>query len=366
MPARGDDPIGRFLAPWIADGVFPGAVYLVAEAGRILAHGAIGHAVVDPARIPARPDTLYDLASLTKPLAGALLTVRLEGEGRLRLEDRLADHQPLWRPDDERDGLTLFDLLTHRSGLPAWTPLYLHAADRAARIEWLSRVPLVGRPGEQVVYSCLGYILLGFALERAGAAPLQHLFEQHIARPLGLDDLLFNPPPSLRPRTAATEHGNVRERQLAGPAGTVYNEWRSGIIWAEVHDGNAHTLGGAAGNAGLFGSAGAVYTLAREFLGEGRGLLTEDQRLLFRRNLSGGLQEDRSVGFQLASTAGCSAGPALSPGSFGHTGFTGTSLWIDPASRRIYVLLTNRVHPGFRDVDMNGVRRGFHAVAAAL
>ncbi|MGH9796745.1 MAG: serine hydrolase domain-containing protein [Candidatus Polarisedimenticolia bacterium] len=355
-----------FLEKQIAAGSFPGASYLIAEGARVLAAGAAGDAVVTPRPVPVTTATLYDLASLTKPLATGLLAVLLQRCGALRLDDRLSRHLPEWTGGDGRERITLLDLLTHRSGLPAWAPLYLHArrGERAGRIGYLRRMPLAGRPGTQVVYSDPGYILLGFALERAARASLDRLFRRLVARPLGLRALMFRPPATLRPRIAATERGNARERHLAGPAGDRYNGWRDGIIRGAVHDHNAFTLEGVSGHAGLFGTARAVFRLAREFLPAGRGLLEEGERRLFRSNLTGGLQEDRSVGFQIASTPGSSAGPALSRAAFGHTGFTGTSLWIDPKSRRIFILLTNRVHPEFRDMRMNSVRRAFHAIAA--
>jgi len=136
------------------------------------------------------------------------------------------------------------------------------------------------------------------------------------------------------------------------------------MIWGEVHDNNAHTLGGVAGNAGLFGTARAVVSASRACLAGG-GLLGDEERSWFGHNFTPGLSQDRAVGFQLATTAGSSAGPALGPRSFGHTGFTGTSVWIDPDARRIVVLLTNRVHPRFRDLDMNAIRRQFHAAVAS-
>jgi len=366
MPTTGAGRIEAFLADRIAAGVFPGAGYAVGEGETILARGSVGRAVVTPVSIPAAPNTLYDLASLTTPLSGALLAVVLQQEGALRLDDPLAIHLPSWKPRDARAGVTLFDLLVHRAGLPAWAPMYAHAADRAGWIDWIAAVPLVRPPGEGVVYSDLGYILLGLALERAGGASIDRLFSERVARPLGRDDLIYRPPEALRRQTAATETGNARERHLAGAAGEGYNGWRTGLIWGEVHDGNAHALGGAAGNAGLFGAAEAVAALGREFLGAGRGLIGGEGRMLMARCATEGLQEHRSAGFQIASTRGSSAGPALSPDSFGHTGFTGTSIWIDPGSRRVYVLLTNRVHPRFRDADMNGARREFHALAAGL
>jgi CubicO group peptidase (beta-lactamase class C family) len=364
--AASSPKIDRFLDGCVARDDFPGASYIVAHAGRVLAQGAVGRAVVTPEAIAARPDTIYDLASLTKPLATALLAVRLQGEGRLRLADPLSRHIPEWLPKDERASVTLMDLLTHRSGLPGWVPLYLYASDAEGRIDWLRSAPLAHAPGCDVVYSCTGYTLLGFVLERVGGAPLGRLFEQRVAKPLGLSDVLFTPGAASRRRIAATEVGNVRERCLAGARGEGYNAWRTGLIWGEVHDHNSHTLGGAGGNAGLFGTAAAVFALAREFLGDGSGFIEAAARELFGANVTAGLSEDRAVGFQLASTRGCSAGPALSRSSYGHTGFTGTSLWIDPDSRRIYVLLTNRVHPRFRDVDMHAVRRTFHEIAASL
>ena len=138
------------------------------------------------------------------------------------------------------------------------------------------------------------------------------------------------------------------------------------MIWGEVHDNNARTQDGVGGNAGLFGTARAVFALARETLKEGGGLLDGESRALLLRNLTAGLGEDRSAGFQIASSPGSAAGPGLSSHAVGHTGFTGTSLWIDPDSRRIHVLLTNRVHPVFRDLDMNRIRREFHLQAAGL
>jgi CubicO group peptidase (beta-lactamase class C family) len=357
--------VAAFVRDRIAEGVFPGAVWLVAEGPRIVAEGALGHAALVPGKAAAAPETLYDLASLTKPLAAGLLAVLLEREGRLRLDDPVVRHLPRWRAGDERDRITLIDLLTHRSGLPAWLPLYLRArpGDRARRLEILRATPLDRPPGAAVTYSDPGYILLGLALEAAAGASLDRLFAERVTGRLGIGDLLFRPGPELRARCAATEEGNARERHLAGEEADRYNGWRTGVIRGEVHDHNAWTLGGVSGHAGLFGTGRAVHALAREFLGSGSGLLNEAERRCFGANLTAGLGEDRSVGFQMATTRNCSAGPALAPAAFGHTGFTGTSCWIDPEAGRICILLTNRVHPRCRDIDMNAVRRGFHEAA---
>ncbi len=358
--------IETFLRDRITAADFPGAAYLVAQGETILAEGALGRAVVEPEIIPAGLATLYDLASLTKPLATALITILLRRDGTLRLEDRVAQHLPEWIGGDQRDDITLQDLLLHRSGLPAWAPLYIHASDRSGRVAWLRRVPLRAAPGVGVGYSDLGYILLGFALEGMTGRSLETLFAERVTGVLGIADLLFRPAEKERRRIAATEAGNARERQLAGPDGDRYNGWRTGVIWGEVHDHNAWTLGGVAGHAGLFGTARAVHALALQFLDRGEGLLATHDREMFRVNQTPGGEEDRSVGFQLASTRGCAAAGALPGSAFGHTGFTGTSLWIDAERGRVYILLTNRVHPRVREFSMNAVRRDFHRLAATL
>ena len=355
-----------YLRAHVEAGDFPGASYLVAGDDRILAEGALGLAVVRPQRISATTSTLYDLASLTKPIAGALLAARLSSQGRLSFDDRLSRHLREWDPPGDASRITLLDLLTHRSGLSAWKPVYIHASGRGEYVETLKRLPLEHRPGERVVYSDPGYMLLGFALERVGGAPLDRLLAEEVAGPLALQDLLYRPPESLRRRVAATEAGNRKERLLAGPEGDGYNGWRAEVAWGEVHDLNARALGGVGAHSGLFATARSVVRVAREFLGPGPGLLDEKQRELMTINLTAGLGEDRSLGFLLASSPGAPTGSGLSRRSFGHTGFTGTSLWIDPDARRIYVLLTNRVHPEFREIDMNAIRRGFHEVAATL
>jgi len=355
-----------YLRAHVEAGDFPGASYLVAGDREVLAEGALGSAVLRPERIAAATSTLYDLASLTKPIAGSCLAAILASEGRLTCDDPLARHLPEWNPPGDAARITLLDLLTHRSGLPAWNPVYIHASGRDGYLERLKSLPLERPPGESVVYSDPGYILLGFALERAGGAPLDRLLADKVARPLALRDLRFRPPRSMRRRIAATEAGNRRERDLAGTEGDGYNGWRAEVAWGEVHDLNARALGGISAHAGLFGTARAVLGVAREVLGPGTGLLDERQREFMRADLTTGLGADRSLGFLLASNPGTSAGSGLSRRSFGHTGFTGTSLWIDPDARRIYVLLTNRVHPEFREIDMNAIRRGFHEIAAAL
>jgi CubicO group peptidase (beta-lactamase class C family) len=271
--------------------------------------------------------------------------------------------------------------MTHTSGLLNWLPLYLQANDLSEVTSAIAKHGLQPTgPHSPVVYSDLGYILLGFALEKETGRPIDELAKSEIFDRLGLRRTMFNPPPELMREIAATEHGQTFEQKNAyiaqrevealigtnGKASRIGPEsngaFRQHLIWGEVHDGNAYFLRGVAGHAGLFSTARETCTLASQFLTD--SILLEPESLeLFTRNLTPGRGTDRSIGWVLASTHDCSAGPALPATAFGHTGFTGTSVWIDGSKRRVLVLLTNRVHPHIGNIEMKESRQGFHALA---
>jgi serine-type D-Ala-D-Ala carboxypeptidase len=357
--------LSTYLDERIAAGDFPGCVALVRERGRDFALVAHGNAVVTPELIPVTPETIFDLASLTKTLATTLL-VLIESEARrLRLDDPVAAYIPEFDSDDRRH-VTLLHLLTHTSGLPKWRPFYAEPGDPAGVVGALGALPLKYETGTRVVYSDPNFILLGIVLERVAGRSLDALFAERVAAPLGLTRTGYTPAPALRPEIAATERGNAFERRMCGDECARFDGWRTDVIWGEVHDGNAHFLGGIAGHAGLFGTASEVVRIAEQFL-PGSSLLRSDESFeAVRTNFTPGLEEHRSVGWQLASTPESAAGPALAPESFGHLGFTGTSAWIDPLRERVYVLLTNRVHPTWRDIPMNTIRRRAHELMAAV
>lgn len=367
---RSEATINALLAERIEAGDFPSAVYVVAERGAVRFAGALGDAVREPARHAATLQTIFDLASLTKPLVTGMLLALLVERGRVGLDSPVAEYLPWFGAGDKR-AVTVRQLLTHTSGLPAWQPLNLLTGGERGRVpDTIAAQPLEHPPGERVVYSDLGFITLGLLAQAVTGLMLDELARREIFEPLELTRTFFNPAKSLRTEVAACESGgNAYERGMceslpgAGDAATSAT-WREQTIWGEVHDGNAFFLGGAAGHAGLFSNARETLRLASQFLPRTSGLLRPETCALFRANMTEGLNEARSFAWQLAATPESTAGPRLPPDAFGHLGFTGTSCWIDPTAERVFILLTNRTHARpLPFVNINGVRRRFHTLA---
>jgi CubicO group peptidase (beta-lactamase class C family) len=362
-----DPAISSFLAERIAAGDFPSAVYLVAEKRRAIFADALGNAVVEPQRIPATLDTIYDLASLTKPLITGLLCARRVETGELTLGSSISHYLPEFDRTDKQQ-ITVGHLLTHTSGLPAWQPLYVLAEGQRDRaLSAIASLNQEYQTGTRVVYSDLGFIVLGLLLERLSGKSLADLAQSEIFQSLELKHTFFNPEIAMQTGIAACETSNAYELAMPGPlAANDVNIWRRKLIWGEVHDGNAHFLGGAAGHAGLFSMAQETFALANQFVAAQSSLLKPASCELFRKNMTVGLEEARSFGWQLAETKDSAAGPDLPRDSFGHSGFTGTSCWIDPDHERVFILLTNRTHArALPFANINSVRRRFHSLAVA-
>ena len=361
------EQLSTFLTEHINAGEFPAAVYLVGEGDEIVFADALGHSVVQPYRIANTLDTIYDLASLTKPLVTGMLCARRIELGELTLDSSVLHYLPEFERADKQM-ITVRELLTHTSGLPAWRPLYLLAEDEPERTAGaIANLDLEYKPGTRVVYSDLGFIALGILLERMTGHHLSELAQREIFEPLKLKQTFFNPELALQTGIAACELGNLYEKNMCAEtdAGEYANS-RQRLIWGEVHDGNAYFLGGAAGHAGLFSTASEVFQLAQQFIGASSRLLAPQTCKLFRENMTEGLEEARSLAWQLAATKDSTAGNDLPPDSFGHNGFTGTSVWIDAEHRRVFILLTNRTHA--RELpfaNINAVRRQFHSLATA-
>jgi len=310
----------------IADGKMPGAVVVVGRRDRVLFRRAYGFRQLQPERARMTIDTLFDLASLTKPVATATSVMVLAEEGRLGLDDSIAKHVPECAAGGKR-AITLRHLLLHTSGLPADTPEddFEHGRDEAIRR--ICNVPLRAAPGAKSIYSDVGFVLLEEVVRRVTSEELPVFARRTIFAPLGMIDTDYVPPEPRRRRAAWTE--------------LVDGTWRAGV----VHDPRAFRLGGVAGHAGLFSTADDLARYARTLLAggqvDGRRVLTERSvaAMIAPEDVPGGV---RALGWQVESTW---KGAGLSPRAVGHFGFTGTALWVDPDKDLFTVVLTNRVHP---------------------
>ncbi|HEX7334294.1 MAG TPA: serine hydrolase domain-containing protein [Pyrinomonadaceae bacterium] len=360
-----NEQLSALLQEHIEAGEFPSAVYLVAERDDVVFTDALGLSVVEPYRVANKLDTIYDLASLTKPLVTALLCARRIELGELTLDSSVSHYLGEFDRTDKQT-ITVRELLTHTSGLPAWRPLYLLTEDEPERAAGaIASLDLEYKPGTRVVYSDLGYIALGILLERMSHQRLADMAQREIFEPLKLAQTFFNPELALQTGIAACETGNAYELDMCKQMGAgEYVNSRQRLIWGEVHDGNAYFLGGAAGHAGLFSTARETFLIAQQFLGESTKLLTPETCRMFRENMTQGLDEARSIGWQLAATKDATSSADLPPDSFGHNGFTGTCVWIDPGQRRVFILLTNRTHARVLPfANINAVRREFNSLA---
>ena len=322
---------------------FPAASIEVGDVTQPLWRESFGRLTFDSNASPATERTIFDLASLTKAIATTPLLMQQVERGSIGLDDPVIHHIAEWRNAD-RAGVMLRDLLTHSSGLPAYRELFRVNRGRVAFEQAICGTALEYAPRTASIYSDLGFILLGFLLD--AEIPLPARFETLLAQMGLVEDLQFNPPVAWRPRTAPTE----------------IDGWRGRLIAGEVHDENAWALGGAAGHAGLFGTAAGVGAYARHLLQilDGRtGVVqraTLETFIAKRAEIPG---SSRALGWDtMLATSSC--GSRMSRRAFGHTGYTGTSLWIDP-DRGIYVvLLTNRVHPTRENNAIKHVRPAVH------
>ena len=342
MPAESRAPAAAVLDAAVADGAFPGATAEMGSSEQTLWHHATGRHTYEPAATPVTPSTIYDLASLTKVIATTSAAMRLAGRGALDLETPASRWVPEW-PDGPFRDVRVRDLLEHASGLPAWAPIYQDHAGPDAMRRAIAAVPPAYPPRTQSIYSDLGFLLLGIVVADVGGAPLDRQFD------------------AFRVEGALPSRLRYGVADGADVAPTEFDPWRGRVPRGEVHDENAAAFGGAAPHAGLFGAAADVGAFARLVLRtftETTPLGTPEWMRIFatRSSVPG---SSRALGWDtMLPTSSC--GSRMSPRAIGHTGFTGTSLWIDPANDRYYVLLSNRVHPTRENQKIQQVRRDFH------
>jgi CubicO group peptidase (beta-lactamase class C family) len=343
-----------FLDSAVAAAAAPGAVLGISVAGNrfVYATGVIGHEEI----AQTGPTTVYDLASLTKVVGLATAAMLAVDDARFELDARVQRYVPAFAGAG-KERVTIRMLLTHTSGLPGWRPLFREARTRAEAFALADSTPLDSAPGMEVVYSDLGAIVLTQVIEAVYHERIDSLLDRRVYQPLGMTSIRFLPPSTERERIAPTEFDARRGRVLRG----------------EVHDENAAIMDGVSGHAGLFGSVTDLLTFAEWMLGQadgwagGRSVGTSPlparpsvrpsivQEFTRRQDLVPG--SHRALGWDTPAPGG-SAGSLLSPRSFGHTGYTGTSLWIDPDHQLAIVLLSNRVNPTRENSRWAPVRAG--------
>ncbi len=308
-------------------GQAPGAVVLVARHGKVAFRKAYGKRCLRPAPEDMTADTIFDLASLTKPVATASSVLLLVERGRLSLSDKVADHLPGFGKNG-KDAVTVEQLLLHTSGLVGDNPVSDYAGGVRKALEAIDELPLTAPPGKKFTYSDVGYIVLGELVEKVSGQGLDSFARKNLFEPLGLRDTSFRPKKEMLARVAPTQ--------------LVKGEMLRGV----VHDPRARLLGGVAGDAGLFGTADDLAVFAQMLLDEGKHgekqiLAASTVKVMSApREVPGGR---RALGWDVRTAYSGNRGELFE--GFGHTGFTGTSIWVDPPSRTMVIVLTNRVHP---------------------
>ncbi len=372
--------IAELVEAAIAEGALPGAVVLVGDGRGVVYQEAFGNRAVVPAPEPMTVDTIFDLASLTKVVATTTSVMILVEEGRLRLRDRVAAHLPGFERYGKTD-ITIGHLLTHVSGLRPDVDLDepWNGYDRAISLAF-DEVPMAA-PGERFVYSDINFFLLGEIVSRVGGMSLDRFAAARVFEPLGMSDTMFRPPSELESRIAPTERCSEYGWPCDGP--------QARMLRGTVHDPTARRMHGVAGHAGLFSTAADLATLSRMLLSGGtfEGVRILSPLTVSRMTMAStplGEPNRRGLGWDLDSVYSANRGELFPPGSFGHTGFTGTSIWIDPTTGVFVVFLSNRLHPdgggnvtalrarvatvvaaAIRDVDVTDIRRAARAVSAA-
>jgi beta-N-acetylhexosaminidase len=333
----------------VADRAFPGGVLAAGYRGELALH-AFGKQSYEHGAKLVTPDTIYDAASLTKPVVTATLVAMLAESSQLDLDARIARYLPEWAagPNPEwRARVTMRLLLTHTSGLPAREDYFRTLKTRREIVARVLAEPLAYEPGTQSVYSDLGFILLGEIVERLSGEPLDQLARERIFAPLGMKATMFAPPKPLRARIAPTENDT---------------QFRHRLLRGEVHDENAWVMGGIAGHAGMFANAADLSAFCQMLLNGG---LYAHQRTLRRQTIAEFVRAEplsaktHTLGW-MARTTNSTSGRYFSEHSFGYLGFTGGSIWIDPDKQLFVVLLTNRVHPTRENDKIARVRRTLH------
>jgi len=332
---------------------FPGAAVAITHQGKLIAHKGLGHFTYDATSPAVTADTIYDLASVTKVIATTAACMVLYDRGLFKLDQPIVELLPEFAEQDaaRRCQVTLRMLLAHSSGLPAYVKLFQTADNKDALLNQALRVPLAADPGMRAEYSDIGFILLGEALERLSSEVLDQFCRREVFTKLNLAHTCFNPPAEIRLAIPPTEDDRA---------------FRHRLIQGEVNDENASVMGGVAGHAGCFSTALDVSVFAQCMLQSGSPLVKRETLEIFTRRQDFPPATSRALGWDTPSQPSQS-GKYFSSRSYGHLGYTGTSLWIDPDRQISVTLLTNRTWPDRGSQSIKQFRPAFHdAVIEAL
>lgn len=340
------------LGQAISDRAFPGCSLSVVHAGRLVALKALGRFTYDPSSPAIEAGTIFDLASVSKVVATTPMAMLLYERGQLDLDASVASLLPEFDGDDpRREQVTVRMLLAHSSGLPAYERLFERAHTRQQLRQAALTMPLTADPAARAEYSDLGFIILGELLARLADEPMDRFCQREIFGPLGMAHTGYCPPPSWRAQIPPTVDDQSFRRR---------------VVQGEVHDENASVMGGVAGHAGVFAPALDVAMFAHAMLNGGRPILRPDTVALFTRRQASPPATSRALGWDTPSQPSQS-GRLLSSAAFGHLGYTGTSLWIDPEHQFAITLLTNRTWPDHSNQAIKQVRpRFYNAMVEAL
>jgi len=338
--------VNNILIEAIEEGAFPGTMVLVSKDDRIIYDKAFGHFTYNDTSSLVWSNTIYDIASLTKVIATTTSAMICYDRKLFKLDDLVAKYLPAFAKNG-KENATIKNLLLHNSGLPAFRRFY-DKYNFAEEVESeIYSTEIAYNTGTKTIYSDLGMLTLGKLIEKVTGKRLDQFCEDEIFQPLQMNCTYFNPPDSMRYRIAPTEYDNY---------------WRNRLVWGTVHDENSALLDGVAGHAGVFSTAKDISHLLQMLTNggtyNGKQIINAKTIQLFTKRFS--QQSSRALGWDTKSATGSSAGELFDITSFGHTGFTGTSIWVDPTRKLFVIFLTNRVHPTRNNKKLYKIRPALH------
>jgi CubicO group peptidase (beta-lactamase class C family) len=344
------DSLSLYLNQAIVDSAFPGCAISIGYQGKLIYEQSFGHFTYDPGSPKVMVNSIFDLASVTKVVATTTTAMILYDQGRLNLDQKVIEIVPEFR-GKEKDKVTIRHILTHTSGLPGWVRFYLDLEGKDRIVQEICKTELINEPGTTYIYSDLGMILMQKILESITKKTLDLLVQDYITTPLNMKRTFYNPDSSLRDQIVPTE----------------ISEWHQELVHGFVHDENTFVMGGVSGHAGLFSTVQDLSIFCQMYLNMGlynnRRILKSETINTFtsRQNIVEG--STRALGWDTRSEEHSMAGDFMSMQAFGHSGFTGTTIWIDPVNQVFVVLLSNRVYPTRENRKISRVRPNVHNYA---